>query len=144
MRYFSLGFPALLRAVMVSNSRPKLDVLPRVIIKTIKQQSGGCLLISYNSQLLQEICFRSSAAVKFLGEQAAISLRARHADLQAADNVFELPVGQVSVNDNLCTVTVKDVLSIVMTPNYAAATDGRAFDWSTVGRVKLMGINDVR
>lgn len=109
----------------------------------IPKQSGGCLLISYNTQLLQEICFQSSAAIKYLGEEAATSLQARHADLQAANNVFDLLVGQVSVHDNLCTLTVKDVLSIVMSPNYAAATGGAMYDWSTVGRVKLMGINDV-
>ena len=101
------------------------------------------MLISYNSQLLQEICFRSSAAVKYLGEEAAKTLHARHADLEAADNVFDLPVGQVSVNDNTCTLTVQDVLSIEMSPNYATASNGLRFDWSTVGRVKLMRINDV-
>ena len=100
--------------------------------------------ISYNSQLLQEICFRSSAAIKYIGEEAAKILQARHADLEAADNVFELPVGQVSVNDNLCTLTLQDVLSIEMSPNYAIACEGSMFDWSTVGRVKLMRINDVR
>ena len=71
-------------------------------------------------------------------------MQARHADLEAADNVFELPVGQVSVNDNLCTLTLQDVLSIEMSPNYAIACEGSMFDWSTVGRVKLMRINDVR
>jgi hypothetical protein len=73
-----------------------------------------------------------------------MSLYARHADLLAADNVFELPVGAVSINDNLCTLTIQDILSIVMTPNYAVATDSRAYDWSTVGRIKLIGVNDVR
>jgi len=73
-----------------------------------------------------------------------MSLQARHADLQAADNVFDLLVGQVSVHDDVCTLTVKDLLSIVMSPNYAAAASGSAYDWSTVGRIKLMGINDVK
>ncbi len=102
------------------------------------------MLISYNSQILQEICFRTSTAIQYLGEEAAISLQARHSDIQAASNVFELPLGQLSVDDNLCTLTVPDVLSIVMAPNYAAADDGSSYDWSTVGRVKVMGINDVR
>ena len=102
------------------------------------------MLISYNSQLLQEICFQSSIAVQHLGENAAVCLQARHSDIQAVSNVFELLVGQVSVDGNLCTLTVPDLLSIVMTPNYAAAGDGSPFDWSTVGRVKLMGVNDVK
>lgn len=74
----------------------------------------------------------------------AISLQARHSDIQAASNVFEILVGQVSIDGNLCTLTVPDFLSIVMAPNYAVADDGSLYDWSTVGRVKLMGINHVK
>lgn len=100
-------------------------------------------MISYNTPLLQDICFHASVAIKYLGEEAAISLQARHSDIQAAGNVFELPIGHVSVDGELCIVTVPDSLTIVMAPNYPATTDGSLYDWSTVGRVKLMGINDV-
>jgi hypothetical protein len=107
------------------------------------QQHGGDLLVSYNSQALQEICFYPATAAKVLGEVAAASLQARHADMEAADNVFDLPVGNIAVDHNLCTLTVSNVLSIVMSPNYAAANDGTVLDWSTVRRIKLVGINDV-
>lgn len=102
------------------------------------------MLISYNTELLRDICYHNSTAIEYLGEEAAISLQARHSDIQAASNVFELLVGQVSVDGNLCTLTVPNFLSIVMTPNYATTADGSLYDWSTVGRVKLMGINDVK
>lgn len=102
------------------------------------------MLISYNSELLRDICFHASAAIEHLGEETAILLQARHSDIQAASNIFELLVGQVSVDGNLCTLMVPNLLSIVMTPNYAVADDGSLYDWSTVGRVKLMGINDVK
>lgn len=105
---------------------------------------GRWLLISYNSELLQEICFQASVATRHLGEKAAISLQTRHSDIEAADNVFDLPVGQVSVNDNLCTLTVANTLSIVMAPNYGPSTEGALYDWATVGRIKLMAINDAR
>ena len=102
------------------------------------------MLISYNSELLRDICFYTSAAIEHLGQEAAISLQARHSDIQAAGSVLELLVGQVSVDGNLCTLTVPNVLSITMAPNYGIAHDGSLYDWSTVGRVKLMGINDVK
>jgi hypothetical protein len=108
------------------------------------QRSEGCLLISYNSQLLQEVCFQSSTATQHLGAEAAASLQARHSDIQAAANIFELPVGQVSTEGNLCTLTVPDVLSIVLAPNYGAGENDDLYDWATVGRIKVMGINDVR
>lgn len=101
-------------------------------------------MISYNSQLLQEVCFQSSTATQHLGTKAAASLQARHSDIQAAANIFELPVGQVSAEGNLCTLTVSDVLSIVMAPNYGAGDSGDLYDWATVERIKVMGINDVR
>jgi hypothetical protein len=102
------------------------------------------LLISYQSQLLQEICFQSSLAIQHLGEEAAVCLQARHSDIQAARNVFELLVGKVTVEGNLCKLTVPDILSIVMAPNYGASGSGTLYDWSTVGRIKVIGINDVR
>lgn len=63
--------------------------------------------------------------------------------MQAASNVFELPVGEITVNQNICTLTVSNVLSILISPNYAVANDGAVLDWSTVGRVKLMRVNNV-
>jgi hypothetical protein len=102
------------------------------------------LLISYNSELLRDVCFHTPTAIEYLGEEAAVALQARHSDIQAAGNVFELLVGRILVDGNLCTVTVPDILSIAMAPNYAMADDGSFYDWSTVGRVKLMGINDVK
>lgn len=63
--------------------------------------------------------------------------------MQAASNVFELPVGEITVNQNICTLTVSNVLSILISPNYAVANDGTVLDWSTVGRVKLMRVNNV-
>lgn len=102
------------------------------------------MLISYQSQLLQEVCFQSSTAVRHLGEKAAVCLQARHSDILAAGNVFELVVGQLTVEGNLCTLTVPDILSILMAPNYGAGDSGYLYDWSTVERIKVMGINDVR
>lgn len=101
------------------------------------------MLISYKSELLQEVCFHTPTAIQYLGEEAAASLQARHADIQAASNVYELLVGQVSVDGNLCTLEMLNLLSIQMMPNYPVLTDGSQYDWSTVTRIKLMGINDV-
>ncbi len=101
------------------------------------------MLISYNTLILREICFHSATAIQYLGEDTAVSLQARHSDIQAASNIHELLVGNLSINGNHCRWLVSDNLSIVMVPNYAASDDGNLYDWSTVGRVKLMGINDV-
>lgn len=104
---------------------------------------GVYLLISYNSELLRDVCFRTSTAIEYFGEEAAVSLQARHSDLQAASNVYELLVGQISVHGNLCTLTIPGFLEIVLAPNYAVTEDGSLYDWSTVARVKLMRINNV-
>lgn len=101
-------------------------------------------MISYNSELLQEICFRTPTSIQYLGEEATSSLQARHSDIQAASSVYELLVGRVSVDGNLCTIEIPNLLIIQMVPNYPALTDGSQYDWLTVARVKIMGINDVR
>lgn len=102
------------------------------------------LLIAYNSERIRDICCNSSVAIQCLGEDAAVLLQDRHADIQAANNVFELLVGQVAINGNNCTLSMSNLLSIVMAANYPAAADGSYFDWSTVGRVKIMEINHVK
>lgn len=102
------------------------------------------MLISYNTELLQAICFHTPTAIEYLGEEAAKSLQARHSDIQAASSVHELLVGQVSIDGNLCTLAMPNLLSILMVPNYPVLGNESQYDWSTVARVKLMGINDVR
>ncbi len=101
------------------------------------------MIISYNSGTLQEICFISATAENRLGDAAAKSLQARHADLLAAKNVFDLPVGKIFFDGAQCTLALGDLLSINMVPNYPAVGEGADYDWATVGRVKIMGINGV-
>jgi hypothetical protein len=105
---------------------------------------GGDLRIAYNSEILRDVCHSWSIAIKYLGEEAASFLWDRHADIQASSNVFELPVGQISVDGNLCTLQVQNLLFIVLSPNHALIDNEGLYDWSTVGRVKIMRINDVR
>jgi len=73
------------------------------------------------------------------------SLQARHSDMVAARSVYELPVGKLNfaADWSSCTLKVGEILSIQMVPNYPALGHGEPYDWSTVGRIKLMGINGV-
>lgn len=100
------------------------------------------MLISYNTELLQDICFNSSVAIKYLGKEAATSLQARHADIQAADNIYELPFGTPSIDNHLCKLVIPKILLISMVPNYVVDSD-EIYDWATVRRVKFVGINNV-
>lgn len=100
-------------------------------------------MISYNSELLQELCFRAATAIEYFGEEKAALLQARHSDIQAASNVHELLVGRVSIDGNLVTLEMPKLLSIQIAPNYPTLADGSKYDWSTVARVKIMRINDV-
>lgn len=99
--------------------------------------------ISYNSRLLQEICFQTSVAVKYFGEELTHGLQARHADILAANHVYDIPIGQVIVKGNECKLEFPQGLSFQMTPNYGAGIESGQYDWATVGRVKIMRINDV-
>ena len=120
-----------------------LDVQAVVNLLLINKKESH-LLISYNTKLLQEICFRTPTAIKYLGEEATSSLQERHSDIQAASSVYELLVGQIFIDGNSCILKVPNLLSIQMVPNYAVLEDSLQYDWATVARVKLMGINDVK
>ncbi len=113
-------------------------------LRIAEQESEGNLLISYDTQLLRDICFNSATAIKYLGKVGATSLQALHSDIQAADSVYALPAGQPAVDGNVCTLTVSDSLSMILAPNYPGAKDSGLYDWTTVRRIKVMGINDVR
>lgn len=101
------------------------------------------MYISYNSENLQEICNKSSSAIDALGEERALFLQARLADIQASDTVFDLPLGERSITNNDCTLKYKNSFSIRLTPNYGPLGAGQAYDWTTVRRVKIMGVNNV-
>ena len=70
-------------------------------------------------------------------------LQARLADMQASETVFDLPLGKPVLNGNDCTLQYKNSFSIQLTHGYRDLEAGQAYDWKTVKRVKIMGINNV-
>lgn len=68
------------------------------------------MLISYNTEQIRDVCFRESIAMECLGDEAAILLQARHSDIVAANNVFELPFGGVTIYGNSCVINASKVL----------------------------------
>ncbi len=104
---------------------------------------GNSLLIAFNSKVLQEVCHQSTLAVKTFGAPSAASLQARLSDIQAALDVFDLPVGNVNVHGNTCHYVYKDLVRIIMVPNYGVIDPDEVFDWESVHRIKIMRINDV-
>lgn len=102
------------------------------------------MLISYNSALIQDICYNSSTAAEYIGEEAAKLLQARHSDIQAAMNIYDLPIGYITFDKNVCTLKVSEILSLAIVPNYRLANEIDLFDWSTVERIKIMRINNVK
>jgi hypothetical protein len=110
----------------------------------MKNQKVKYLLISYNTARIQDICFNSSTAIKCFGEEIAKSLQTVHSDIQAAANIYELPIVQITVDDNTCTLKFSNFLSLLIVPNYEIGNDDDIFDWNTVERVKIMGVNNVK
>lgn len=102
------------------------------------------MLISYDTALIQDICFNSSAAIKHIGSKAAKLLQVRHSDILAASNIFDLPIGNITFNRNECRIVSSDILSLAIVPNYRLDNENDLFDWETVERVKIVGINNVR
>lgn len=109
----------------------------------LERKGESYLLISYNTEIIRDICWQKSVAIQYLGKEEAIFLHARHSDIQAARTIYDLPVGKVTVEGNQCTLSGPGRLSIVMAPNYPVLSDRSLYDWTTVVRIKIMGINDV-
>jgi hypothetical protein len=101
--------------------------------------------LAFATKPLRSLCEDEDAAVEKFGEKVAEELRARIADLRAADSVGDIVAGtpQFFDDDPRMTISVLEVLEIVLRPNHVKmqrqAKGG--IDWSRVRRLKIDKLN---
>jgi len=103
--------------------------------------------LAFATKILRSLCEEEDAAVEKFGTKAAAELRARIADLRAADSVADIVAGTPRFfdDDPRMTVSLLGVLEIVLRPNHIKMPlrdDGR-IDWSRVRRLKIDKLNQL-
>lgn len=104
------------------------------------------MLLAFNNKKLRDICEREEKAIEALGNRVAESLASRLADLDAAENVWELVAGNPKVSDEAPQEIVKidlcDKYCIVFVANHTSnpLQDSGSVDWTKVVRIKLISI----
>lgn len=100
--------------------------------------------IAWDSEELREICEVSSAADAALGQAVAAQLRARLADLAAADSPLDLLAGGPELIDgDSPSVRIRlasHVLLVIVSNHRPSHGNANATDWSRVRRIRIVSI----
>jgi hypothetical protein len=106
------------------------------------------LEIAFASQALRRICEDDRAASRVLGEECAMQLRHRLADLRAADSCKALIVGSPEpiLVEGVAAMAIALVGGSFLTvvPNHENPPVDKAgnVDWGRVGRAKVISVGD--
>ncbi len=97
--------------------------------------------LAFATKALRSLSEDHDSAVGKFGEKAAADLRARIADLRAADSVADIVAGspQFFDDDPRMTISVLDTIEIVLRPNHVKMprlAEG-GVDWHHVRRLRI-------
>jgi hypothetical protein len=104
------------------------------------------LELAFATKALRSICEQEEDAIRAFGDQVAVDLRARIADLRAADSVADMVAGHprlINDHDPRMIIAIMDVAEMVIRPNHPqlGRDTGGAFDWQRVHRVRIDALN---
>jgi hypothetical protein len=101
------------------------------------------LELGFETKGLRRMCENDASARTQLGDEAAAAFQRRLADIEAADVITELPWLNIEygVNADAAIEFHPGYWLIIMAIPGALPMDGNQnLDWTTVDRIKLMGI----
>jgi hypothetical protein len=98
--------------------------------------------LAFATKALRSICEQEDAAVSEFGDQVAVDLRARIADLRAADSVADIVAGHPRLMDDgdpRMIISIMDVVEMVIRPNHVQVGRGAGddFDWQRIRRLRI-------
>ena len=106
------------------------------------------MLIAFAEKNLRDICENESKATSILGRKNAEKLMHRLADLRAANQVFDLIIGNPHEISGPCprdfSIDICTNISIILCSNHSLnplLQDG-CIDWSKVSRIKILRIRN--
>lgn len=118
-------------------------------VASARNSEGGWahVQIAWDSEELREICEVASAADTALGQEVAAQLRARLADLAAADSPLDLLAGEPDLIDgDPPTIHIRlagDDLLVIVSNHRASDERPSATDWSRVRRIRIVSIGGI-
>lgn len=102
--------------------------------------------ISFETKKLRELCYNGEWANESLGAEIATLLRGRLKDVDAASNIFDLPLGDphqvLSGRKEICVIKLGQLAELHFIANHnenPRSAEGK-IDWEKVSRVKLVAI----
>lgn len=104
------------------------------------------MVIAFETKIIRQLCESNTKAKIILGNNAAVKLKHRLADLRAVNNVTELLMGNPSQLDHsnydLYKVSISDDIFIYFKANHNSnpLLPNNNVDWTKVNRIKIVKI----
>lgn len=115
----------------------------RIILNT---RELALLVLSYRSEFIRDVCLREQIAVETYGEEVAMDLISRIADMNAAESPLELPVGNPHPLDppksHIYSISLVNNHRLLFASNHAKhrGSNGEEIVWGDVFRVQVIDI----
>jgi len=108
----------------------------------------GALQLAFSTKVLRDLCECAAKAEAAFGTQVAATLRARLADLRAAETVVDVIAGKpadVPEEPGVMSLSLGGPIRLVFRSNHNRTPEiaGRV-DWSRVTRIQLLRIESIR
>ena len=100
--------------------------------------------LAFQTQALRDICEDAEKATSEFGDEVAIALRHRLADLRAAVSLTDLVVGHPQVSGDHVSVKVGKTHDLYLAANHVRMplTPDGSLDWRTVSRLRVLEIRN--
>lgn len=102
------------------------------------------MVLAFDNQELREKCEDNDFAYKEFGREASDALRGRLADLDACNNVLDIPIGnpgRIEYNNDECyKVDIDKDYKLIFSCNHTKrpTNESGQIDWGKVTRIKLL------
>jgi hypothetical protein len=100
------------------------------------------LELAFATKAIRHVCESDLKAMRDLGIPVAARLRARVADLRAADTISDVPVATQPASDSTVEIDLGDGFKMLVGANHPVppVLKSGATDWSQIRRIKILRI----
>lgn len=102
------------------------------------------MILAFENYELRAICEINEIAVETYGDKIAFNLQKRLSDLESANNIYEIPIGDIRPVEKESAnyqIDINETYRIIFRQNHPRAPikDG-IIDWEKVNRIQLLKI----
>jgi hypothetical protein len=103
------------------------------------------LILSFKDKVIRECCENQKVAVETYGDIVSDSLIKRLSDLESAENIYDILLGNPTAVDDLCQsyqIEIENNFKIFFSQNHPDLPKNEKVDWENIYRIIIIKISN--